>query len=164
MGPMGSGKTTLGKALAQKLKVDFIDVDDEIVKKAGKSIPEIFDKSGESGFRDIETLVLKEILTAHAKFCVISGGGGIIMRPENRSLIVENTTCLYLYCSVAVQFQRAGGDSNRPVIAKVADQKCRLAEVFSIRDPLFRDICHITVDTGSHSLESCLDYVISSLY
>lgn len=164
VGPMGSGKSTLGRALAEALQVPFIDVDEEIIKAEGRSIPDIFRTSGEGGFRDAESRTLASILDQHQELCVISGGGGVILREINRRIIVEKTTCVYLYCSPEVQFARVGGDSNRPMIASDSDQRQKLIDIFAIRDPLFRSMCHIGVDTSVHDLTSCVRYLVSSLY
>ncbi len=163
VGPMGSGKTTLGKGLSSALNIPFIDMDDEIIAEDGRSIPKIFKQDGEEGFRKIETEVLKEVLGRNSGFCVISGGGGIILKEENRSLIINHTLCLYLYCNVDTQFARVAGDANRPVIAGDLDQRAKLEKIFAVRDPLFCSMCHMLVPTGTHSLASCIAYVISSL-
>lgn len=163
VGPMGSGKTTLGKGLASALNIPFIDMDDEIIAEDGRVIPEIFRQDGEEGFRKIETAVLKKVLDRKPGFCVISGGGGIILKEENRNHIINNTLCLYLYCNVDTQFARVAGDSNRPVIAGDKDQRAKLEQVFAVRDPLFCSMYHMLVPTGTHSLPSCISYVISSL-
>lgn len=163
VGPMGSGKTTLGRALSLALQVPFIDVDEEIIKSDGRSIPQIFKEDGEAGFRDIESRTLQAVLERERGLKVISGGGGVILRPENRQLIVEKTTCVYLYCHVETQFARVAGDMNRPVIAGEKDQRARLKAVFDIRDPFFRDMQHIAVDTGAHTLASCVELMRQSI-
>ncbi len=153
IGPMGSGKSTLGKALALVLGRPFLDLDEEIVRYDGRTIPEIFKDDGEAGFRKIETEVLRRSLAYKA---VIATGGGVVMRDENLSLLSENGLVCYLNCAVDVQYQRTLRDNGRPMI-DTDDRRTRLEEIFKLRDPLYRKISDITVDSGAQSIHECVE-------
>lgn len=126
VGPMGSGKSSIGKSLALVTERPFLDIDEEIVKYAGKCIPAIFEDDGETEFRNIETEVLKHCLKVDA---IIATGGGVIGREENRKLLKANGLVVYLMADVDSQYLRTLKDNNRPMIA-VDDRRKRLEDIF----------------------------------
>lgn len=155
IGPMGAGKSSIGKSLALLTQKPFIDVDEEIVRTTFKSIPEIFEESGESGFRKIETEVLKKCLKYDA---VIATGGGIVTTDENREILKENGFVVYLYANVDTQYLRTMNDSNRPMI-NVSDPKARLSEIFSLRKGLYEEIQDCLVDTNIQTIKECVEQI-----
>lgn len=159
IGPMGCGKTTIGKSLALISSRPFIDLDEEIVSFCKTSIPEIFKKEGESGFRKQETLALKRSLSYEA---VIATGGGIVVTKENLELLKNNGLVVYLYADVETQYLRTLNDNGRPMIY-AEDRKQRLNEIFNYRKPLFESIADITIDSGAHSVHACIDLIQSKL-
>ncbi len=152
VGPMGCGKSTVGKVLAQLLQRDFLDLDDKIVRDNGMTIPEIFAQFSEEGFRLRETQALRAALADCS--CVIASGGGIASREENRALLKEQARCVYLYCPVETQYQRTLNDRNRPMI-QAADPKKRLTELFAVRDPQYREVSMVAVDSSRLNPEEC---------
>ena len=155
VGPMGAGKSSIGKSLALLTQKPFIDVDEEIVRTTLKSIPEIFEESGESGFRKIETEVLKKCLKYEA---VIATGGGIVGSEENRQILKDNGFVVYLYADVENQYLRTMNDSNRPMIS-VSDPKARLNEIFTKRKPLYEEVKDCLVDTNTHTIKECVEQI-----
>lgn len=158
VGPMGAGKSTLGRQLGHRFEGGFVDLDDYIVKVAGKSIPKIFEEDGEPYFRQLEHDCLEAILTGKSERIapefikdplptIIAGGGGVAMREDNRDLIKAHTLCMYLYLDVDKQYARVNGDSNRPMI-NVDDVRQRLADLFEKRDPQYREIATIVLDSS----------------
>ncbi len=152
VGPMGAGKTTLGKSLALVLELPFIDLDELLIQTDGRSIPEIFRQEGEPFFRDLESRILQSTLSYQA---VIATGGGVVGRPENRLFLQEHGLVIYVYADVDTQFLRTQNDTNRPMLDS-ADRRRRLADLFSQRDPLYRRISTIMVDSGGGSIHECV--------
>lgn len=159
VGPMGAGKSSIGKSLALVTERPFLDIDEEIVKYAQMTIPEIFEKQGESVFRDIETEVLKRCLGFDA---IIATGGGIVGRDVNRELLKANGVVVYLNADVETQYQRTLHDSNRPMIA-TDDRKARLESIFKVRDPLYRDCSDFTVLTSELTIRECVEQIKAKL-
>lgn len=148
VGPMGAGKTTIGKLLADELGLEFIDVDREIETRSGVDIPWIFDREGEAGFRIRETAALTEL--SQLDKALISTGGGAVLVPENRRLMGATGRIVYLHTTVAEQVRRTGRDRKRPLLQN--DEPARvLAELMAIREPLYREIADVVVDTDSRS-------------
>jgi shikimate kinase len=144
VGPMGAGKTTIGKLLAKSLKLGFADSDREIEKRTGADIPWIFDVEGEAGFRDREVQVIAEMtLLDHT---VLATGGGVVMREENRRVLAERGLVVYLHATLEEQLRRTRGDKRRPLLAR-GDPEQVLRELIELRDPLYREIADIVVDT-----------------
>jgi shikimate kinase len=144
VGPMGAGKTTIGKLLAKSLKLGFADSDREIEKRTGADIPWIFDVEGEAGFRDREVQVIAEMtLLDHT---VLATGGGVVMREENRRALAERGLVVYLHATLEEQLRRTRGDKRRPLLAR-GDPEQVLRELIELRDPLYREIADIVVDT-----------------
>lgn len=159
VGPMGSGKSSIGKSLALVTERPFLDIDEEIVKYAGKCIPAIFEDDGETEFRNIETEVLKRSLKVDA---IIATGGGVIGREENRKLLKANGLVVYLMADVDSQYLRTLKDNNRPMIA-VDDRRKRLEDIFKIRDPLYREACDFIVDSSHNNVHDCVEQIKAKL-
>ena len=145
VGPMGAGKTTVGRHLAELLGREFIDSDHEIERKTGATIPWIFEKEGESGFRARETNVLKD-LTARSAL-VLATGGGAVTQSENRKLLKQRGIVVYLYTPVELQLQRTHRDKNRPLL-QVENPEKKLRDLLTVRDPLYREVANFIVETN----------------
>src|SRR3569833_2454210 len=145
VGLMGSGKTTIGRALAKKLNKRFVDSDHEIEARTGASIPLIFEIEGEKGFRQREAEIIRE-LTARNDI-VLATGGGAILNAENRAFLKERGTVIYLRASVNSILQRTSHDKNRPLL-QPADTRKRIEELARQREPYFREVADIIVETG----------------
>jgi shikimate kinase len=149
VGMMGAGKTSVGKNLARRLGKQFHDSDQVIEARTGVKIPVIFEIEGEAGFRVRESAVLDELTALNE--IVLATGGGAVLDPRNRELLKSRGTVVYLRAAVKELLNRTRHDRNRPLL-QTGDPKTRLAELFEQRDPLYRDIAHIVIDTGSQSL------------
>lgn len=152
MGLMGAGKTTVGKLLARRLGKTFSDCDQEIERATGVGIPVIFEIEGEAGFRAREARMLAELVARNHNI-VLATGGGAILSPENRKLLAGNGVVVYLRAAPAELWGRTRHDKNRPLL-RIADPLARLEALFAERDPLYRSIADIVMDTGSQSLGS----------
>ena len=137
VGPMGAGKSTIGRALAEELGVPFHDTDTLIEQRCGASIAWIFDVEGEAGFRDRETAVIREL--AGGCGAVVATGGGAVLREENRRLLSDMGTVVYLETSVKQQLARTRRDRKRPLL-RSGDREQILAELLAVRDPLYREV------------------------
>ena len=151
VGMMGAGKTTVGRMLARRLRLRFVDSDREIEGRCGVKIPVIFEIEGESGFRAREAKMLSEL--AVRSEIVLATGGGAVLSAENRKLLSENGIVVYLRAGAADLWQRTRHDRNRPLL-QTDEPLARLEQLFAERDPLYRSIADIIVDTGSQSLGS----------
>ena len=146
VGPMGSGKSTLGRELAIRLGMAFVDVDARVVATAGCDIPTLFASEGEAGFRERETQALVEALAGET--AVIATGGGAVLADANRTAMREACHVVYLQVDAATQLTRLAGDTDRPLLA-TADRAQRLADLQGIREPLYREVAHQIFDTSS---------------
>jgi len=160
VGYRGSGKTTLGKHLASSLCIPFVDTDHVVESKAGMSIPEIFQKEGESGFRLRETLALKEALLLDN--AVIATGGGIVLRPENRLLIRTADLVVYLAAPVSVLVERIRGDTNRPPLTHLPLEE-EVMSTLKERLPLYEEVADLSVDTHLYSIEEATREILKRL-
>lgn len=162
VGPMGAGKSTIGKALSEKIKSTFVDMDDVIVSTSKCSIPQIFEQHGEAYFRDLEHQCLADTLAKYKDHdVVIAGGGGIGQREDNAKLIKENTCCLYLNLPVALQYERVKGDENRPML-KTADVMQRLTDLYQKRHPQFVSMAKACIDASQEIdlvVKECLNHL-----
>lgn len=157
---MGSGKTTVGRALAKKLNKRFIDSDHEIEARTGVSIPVIFELEGEQSFRQREADVIRE-LTALDDI-VLATGGGAILNPASREYLKSRGTVIYLQASVNQILQRTSHDRNRPLL-QTADPRKRIEELARQREPYYREVAHIIVETGRPNVQSLVHTILAQL-
>lgn len=160
IGPMGAGKTTIGRQLSELLKLEFVDSDHEIEARTGANIPWIFDVEGEDGFRAREESVIEELTRREG--IVLATGGGVVMREANRRALHNRGTVVYLLTPVAVQMERTARDRNRPLL-RTADPRGRLAELMNQRDPLYREAAHVIMPTSSGSAREVALKIIHAL-
>jgi shikimate kinase len=146
--------------LSQELKLEFVDSDREIEKRAGADIPWIFDVEGEAGFRDREEGVIEAL--SLRKDVVLSTGGGAVLRPENRSVLQANGTVVYLETSVEQQLDRTSRDKNRPLL-QTENPRAVLEELMSIRHPLYLDTADIVVVTDKRHPKTVVTEIIRQL-
>ncbi len=137
IGPMGSGKSTIGKLLSQTLGYEFVDSDHHVEASTGVNIPYIFEMEGEEGFRERESRAIEELCAK--KKIVLATGGGAVLRLENRQKLRENSVVFYLNVSPETQFERVRFDQQRPLL-KHEDPKSVLQQLYDLRDPLYREI------------------------
>ena len=150
IGPMGSGKTSTGRILAKEMGYIFSDTDEEVTKRTGVSIAYIFDVEGEEGFRKRECLALKECLNDNNT--ILSTGGGIVLSRENRDLLQDRGTVVYLQTSIRFQVKRTASTNNRPLLQN-KDPEETLEKLMLTRAPLYEEIADITIMTDNKSLQ-----------
>jgi shikimate kinase len=160
VGLMGAGKTSVGRALARRLHKTFHDTDHEIERSTGVKIPLIFEIEGEAGFRARETKALAEL--ALRQNIVLATGGGVVLSEQNRRLLAGHGTVVYLRAAPRELWLRTRHDKNRPLL-QTEDPLSKLHELFEERDPLYREVADVVIDTGNqtvaalaHRLESRL--------
>nr|WP_259367382.1 MULTISPECIES: shikimate kinase AroK [Pseudomonas] len=144
VGPMGAGKSTIGRLLAKELRLLFKDSDKEIELRCGANIPWIFDKEGEPGFRDREQAMIAELCGLDG--VVLATGGGAVMREANRQALHQGGRVIYLHASVEQQVGRTARDRNRPLL-RTANPEATLRNLLETRDPLYREIADLVVET-----------------
>ena len=149
VGLMGAGKTSVGRLLAKRFGKTFYDCDQEIERRTGVKIPVIFEIEGEAGFRARETSVLKQL--AALDDIVLATGGGAVLDEENRQVLMRYGTVVYLRASLDDLWLRTRHDRNRPLL-RTADPRAKLEELFAERDPLYREVAALIMDTGNQSL------------
>ena len=160
VGMMGAGKTTLGRALAQRLQREFADTDRVLVERTGVPVATVFEIEGEEGFRRREAAVLAEL--AGRDGLVIATGGGAILLEANRSLMRSRGTVVYLRARLENLWERTRHDTSRPLLA-TPDPHATLSRLFTQREPLYRETAHIVVDTGAQSAASLANKVVAAL-
>jgi shikimate kinase len=160
VGLPGSGKSTVGRQLARRLQLPFIDTDPLIERRLGCSIRAFFEREGEARFRDIEESVIDEVSVYSDG--VISTGGGSVLRPLNRARLHERCQVVYLRSTPEEVHRRVRHDSQRPLL-QVADPMARLRELFSVRDPLYREVAHFTIETGRPSVPTLVNMITMQL-
>ncbi|HDR1333743.1 TPA: shikimate kinase AroK [Pasteurella multocida] len=149
IGPMGAGKSTIGRQLAQLLSMDFVDSDNEIEQRAGADISWIFDVEGEDGFRKREERIINELTQRQG--IVLSTGGGAVLSKENRNHLSARGIVIYLETTVEKQYQRTQRDKKRPLLQEVEDPRQVLEDLAKIRNPLYEEIADITLPTDEQS-------------
>jgi shikimate kinase len=148
IGPMAVGKTTIGKQLAKRLQLRFLDSDQEIEKRTGASISLIFDIEGESGFRDREEQMVAELTALNG--IVLATGGGAVLRESNRKALRKNGIVVYLRASIDTQLERTKASKHRPLL-ETEDRRAALESIMEKREPLYRQEADIVVDTDQLS-------------
>lgn len=148
IGPMGAGKTTIGRHLASVLRMPFVDTDQLIEERSGADIPWIFDVEGEEGFRKRESRVLEDVCAGTP--VVVATGGGIVMAEANQELIRRHGICVYLHATLEQQKDRTGKDRNRPLLAG-NDPEAVLQNLMEKREPIYRDLADIVYQTDNRN-------------
>lgn len=160
VGLPGSGKSTVGRQLARRLLLPFIDSDPVIEQRLGCSIREYFEREGEERFRDVEEVVLDDLSQNHSG--VLSTGGGSVLRPINRERLRQRSQVVYLHSSPDEVFRRLRHDVNRPLL-QVSDPLGRLRDLYAVRDPLYREAAHFVIETGRPSVATLVNTIVMQL-
>jgi shikimate kinase len=160
IGLPGSGKSTVGRQLAKRLQVSFLDTDHAIEQRLGCSIREYFEREGEERFRDVEESVIEELSEQHHG--VLSTGGGSVLRPKSRENLRNRSQVVYLKSSPDELFRRLRNDMNRPLL-QVPDPMTRLRDLFAARDPLYRETAHFILETGRPSVATLVNMIVMQL-
>lgn len=159
-GPMGAGKSTIGRQLSKQLKMAFHDSDHEIEQRTGVDIPLIFELEGEAGFRKRESAAIDEL--TRLPDIILATGGGAILDPANRQHLSNRGRVIYLHASIDQQLKRTGKDRNRPLL-QTADPRAKLEELMAIRDPLYREIADLIIDTDGKRVRDVVRKIIQQL-
>ena len=159
IGPMASGKSVVGKKLSKRMGLNFFDTDEQIEQKAGVTISWIFDVEGEEKFRDRESEILSTIIKEDN--CIISTGGGIVLREENRALLKKGTG-IYLKTSIQSQLERTMNDKERPLLQNICNKEEALREIAKLRNPIYESCSEITIEE-TNSPNDAVDKIVEKL-
>ena len=160
VGPMGAGKSTIGRHLARVLGQRFVDADREIEARTGASISLIFDLEGEAGFRRRESAVIAELAASDG--LVVATGGGAVLDPANRAALRQRGTVVYLHAPLEVLIRRTRRDRDRPLL-QTADPRASLERIVLDRDPLYREVADLVIETDHRSVPSVVSEVARRL-
>lgn len=160
VGPMGAGKTSIGRRLACVLKRDFFDSDFEIVTHTGVAIDHIFDIEGEAGFRKRESQMLAEL--CKIKNIVLATGGGIVIKAENREML-KNSFVVYLSSSIEQLVKHTANTKNRPLLAQSNDRVQTIRDLLNARETLYQQVADIVIDTTSKKLYAIIHEIKKSI-
>ena len=161
VGPMGAGKSTIGRALAKDLKLEFFDSDEVIEQRAGADIAWIFDIEGEEGFRQREIKIIDEL--TQKQNIVLATGGGVIISPENRSVLAGRGTVIYLKTSLEQQYERTKRDTRRPLL-QTDNLTERLEELRDERQPYYEDLSDVSFETDKLTVKAVANNIVKYLY
>jgi shikimate kinase len=162
VGPMGSGKTAVGRAVARLLGYGFVDSDAEIENRTGVDIPFIFEKEGEPGFRLREREVIEDL--TRWKRTVVATGGGAVLLEQNRRSLSERGLVVYLQASIEQQAERTRHGRHRPLLNEVEDPRKRLAELMAHREPLYRGVSRLVVPTDGRRVQTVAEDIVAGLH
>ncbi len=157
VGPMGSGKTTIGRRLAREMNREFLDTDYEIIDKTGVTIECIFDIEGEKGFRRRESKILADL--CNMSDVVLATGGGIVLKPENRVLLKKSGLVFYLSSSIEQLLRRTAKSKTRPLLEQSLDREKTIRDLVSDRDKLYRDVASSVIDTTGKKLNEVVSII-----
>lgn len=160
VGPMGAGKSAVGRQLARLLHLEFVDSDDEIENRTGVDIPFIFEKEGEEGFRKREAAAIDDL--SKREGVVLATGGGAVINAENRSRLGARGYVVYLYTTVEQQLERTQRGRERPLLDN-ADPRKVLEDFMEIRDPLYREIADLVIETDGRRVKAVAKQIHESL-
>ena len=160
VGPMGSGKSTVGRALARKIGYRFIDSDREIESRCGVDIPTIFEYEGEKGFRDREERMIEELTSLAG--VVLATGGGSVLRDSNRQRLMERGCVVLLQVDIKEQMRRVSFDANRPLL-QTDDPEARLRALMEEREPIYQSVAQLQVSTDSRGMHHVLGRLLRLL-
>lgn len=160
IGPMGAGKTTVGRALASLTGHEFVDADHEIEARTGAGIPLIFDIEGEAGFRKRESAAIEELSMRQG--IVLATGGGAVLAPENRARLRAHGAVVYLRAPLSVLLDRTARDRHRPLL-QTGDRRKTLEDILRIREPLYQETAHVVVETSRRPPASVAREVLAKI-
>lgn len=160
VGPMASGKTTLGKLLAKRLGLQFLDTDHEIEKTTGVSVRLIFEVEGEPAFRDRESKTLESL--SQQPGLVLATGGGAVLRPENRQVLATRGLVIYLKPDIETQLKRTADDRKRPLLQNV-DRRAFFQELQRTRDPLYQEVADVTMPVDNRPGKKMIEAMLARL-
>ena len=161
VGPMGAGKSAVGRQLARMLHLTFMDSDDEIEARTGVDIPFIFEKEGEDGFREREIKVIDDL--SNMDGVVLATGGGAILSDENRSHLGARGFVVYLKTGVDQQLSRTRRGRERPLLDKGDDRRETLESLMSVREPLYYEVADLTVDTDGRKVNAVANEIVEAI-
>ncbi|MCI0399759.1 MAG: shikimate kinase AroK [Gammaproteobacteria bacterium] len=156
VGPMGAGKSTIGRELAKQLKLEFLDSDQEIEKRTGVDIPFIFEIEGEEGFRKREKQIIDELTQVQG--IVLATGGGAVLDPDNRARLVSRGFVIYLHAPIEQLLERTFLDRKRPLLQN-EDPRQKMEHLIEKRDPLYRDVADLIVETGRRTVRRVVNEI-----
>lgn len=159
VGPMGAGKTTVGRMLARELKREFYDTDEVIESRTGVDIPWIFDVEGEEGFRQREMAVVDELTQKTG--VVLATGGSVVIEPQNRTYLAARGLVIYLKTTVDQQLERTEKDKKRPLLLQATDREAVLRDIAVNYDELYREIADHVFVTDNRSIRAVVNDILS---
>ncbi|HED33680.1 MAG TPA: shikimate kinase AroK [Gammaproteobacteria bacterium] len=160
IGPMGAGKTTMGRQIARRLRMDFEDSDHAIEAQTGADIPLIFEKEGEPGFRKREIAAI-DTLTQRSNL-VLATGGGAVLAEKNRQHLKNRGIVIYLHSNIKHLLERVRHDTSRPLL-QTDDPAAKFREIMKIREPLYRETADIVINTGQQSIRSVINVMLGRI-